>query len=214
MENLYIPEIDFTVPTELNVQTFNFWSLKNDSLNEYTFIENIFTPEEIQEIIKIGLAHQQIESRTGDGRGFSEIRKSRNSWLPPSSITSWIYERIQRAIEEANKHFEFDLHSIENLQFTEYDSKYMGNYGKHIDKFQNATTPGSHRKLSFSVQLTDDNSYEGGDLIVYNGDNGVIANRSKGTINFFPSYATHEVTPVKKGTRYSLVSWCSGPKFR
>jgi len=31
---------------------------------------------------------------------------------------------------------------------------------------------------------------------------------------FFPSYTLHEVTPVTKGTRYTLVGWVHGPAFK
>ena len=31
---------------------------------------------------------------------------------------------------------------------------------------------------------------------------------------FFPSFLMHRVTPVKQGTRYSLVSWFLGPPFK
>ena len=30
----------------------------------------------------------------------------------------------------------------------------------------------------------------------------------------FPSYVLHEVQPVTKGTRYSLVAWAAGKPFK
>ena len=30
----------------------------------------------------------------------------------------------------------------------------------------------------------------------------------------FPSYVLHEVTPVTKGERYSLVAWLTGKPFK
>ena len=38
--------------------------------------------------------------------------------------------------------------------------------------------------------------------------------RNRGTIIVFPSFLEHQVTPVTKGTRYSLVQWYSGPDWR
>ena len=38
--------------------------------------------------------------------------------------------------------------------------------------------------------------------------------KEKGTIIFFSSNLQHEVTPVTKGTRNSLVSWVQGPNLR
>ena len=38
--------------------------------------------------------------------------------------------------------------------------------------------------------------------------------RDQGYVAVFPSYVLHEVTPVTKGTRYSLVSWVTGKSFK
>jgi PKHD-type hydroxylase len=37
--------------------------------------------------------------------------------------------------------------------------------------------------------------------------------RKKGAITVFPSFIWHRVTPVIKGTRYSLVVWNCGKPF-
>lgn len=214
MQNLFLPEIDYNAPAEYNMPAFAWWDLKNSSSPDWFTIDNCFSPQECLEIIKIGKIHAINESKTGDGRPFSDIRKSKNSWIPPSEISQWIFLKIQEKINDVNHHFEFDLHSIENLQFTEYDCTYTGYYGKHIDKFPSATSPGSYRKLSFSLQLSNSCDYEGGDLLLYNGKEPIYGNKKMGSINFFPSYLLHEVTPVTKGKRYALVSWIHGPKFK
>lgn len=214
MENLFLPELDLNKPPEFNMKTFGWWSLKNDNLSEYLSISQTFNESECNEIIKLGKSFVMNESKTGDGKGFTDIRKSMNSWIPPCDITQWLYVKVQNLLLEANKHFEFELHSIEPLQFTEYSEQYSGNYGPHIDKFETSHSPNSHRKLSFSIQLSNQDRYEGGELLVYNKKEPIVADKRKGSINFFPSYTLHEVTPVTKGKRYCLVGWCSGPKFR
>jgi PKHD-type hydroxylase len=70
------------------------------------------------------------------------------------------------------------------------------------------------RKLSFTVQLSDTKDYKGGDLVFHYKSQPVKAYREKGMVVVFPSTMLHEVTPVKKGTRYSLVGWVAGPRFR
>ncbi|MBI4521691.1 MAG: 2OG-Fe(II) oxygenase, partial [Gemmatimonadetes bacterium] len=42
----------------------------------------------------------------------------------------------------------------------------------------------------------------------------VVATRGKGQAFLFPSYIGHRVTPVTRGIRRSLVTWCVGPAFR
>ena len=62
-----------------------------------------------------------------------------------------------------------------------------------------------------SIILNDD--YKGGELEIKGPLNFNIPN-TMGTIIVFPSYFTHRVKPVRRGTRYSLVAWFGGPKFK
>ena len=99
-------------------------------------------------------------------------------------------------------------HDKEGVQFSKYNEGCF--YGKHVDYADNYEH--KTRKLSLSLQLSDENEYEGGELILYNNiQNDVITLcKSKGTIVVFDSRITHEVTPVTSGTRYSLVKWYHG----
>lgn len=215
MKNLSLEEVDFNKPPKFNVETFSFWNVKNDLNYDCICLESQFTKDEVNDIIKFGRSFSFNKSKTQDGTEFSDIRRSYNSWIPPCDITRNLYIRINNLITEVNeKYFNYDLISLEHLQYTEYDEDYEGEYVTHMDRFLNPAFPGSHRKLSFSIQLTDPSTYEGGDLLLYTGQEPVYANKLLGTINFFPSYLLHRVTPVTKGSRYSLVGWVSGPKFR
>ncbi len=80
---------------------------------------------------------------------------------------------------------------------------------------------GKIRKLSVTINLTPEENYEGGNLKFDFGrhaDNEQIHEakvaRAQGTVIVFPSYSYHCVTPVTRGTRYSLVLWCSGRPFK
>ena len=97
------------------------------------------------------------------------------------------------------------------VQFTAYDSEEKGFYGKHIDMMYKSN---GTRKLSMSVQLSEPEDYEGGSLLLYTGEEPLTLPKSRGTALFFPSYSLHEVTPVTKGLRYSLVAWFLGPRFK
>ena len=66
------------------------------------------------------------------------------------------------------------------------------------------------RKISMSLMLNDD--YEGGELEIM--DTPPQPKWGVGQMVFFPSYQYHEVKPVTKGTRYSLVLWFLGPPLR
>jgi PKHD-type hydroxylase len=97
----------------------------------------------------------------------------------------------------------------QGLQFTRYQAP-GEHYEWHIDRGMQTGT----RKLSLSLQLSDPDDYEGGDLEMWFGGEPTKASRERGMMTFFPSYVMHRVTPVTKGVRYSLVCWISGPPFK
>ena len=111
----------------------------------------------------------------------------------------------------------FDLTSApECIQYTEYHGSDMGEYAWHQDIGPNEL---SARKISITVQLSDDNEYEGGELLFWMGgnsleDNNLVAPRGKGTVVLFPSYVVHAVKPVTKGIRKSFVLWLGGGHYK
>lgn len=127
----------------------------------------------------------------------------------------YIADMIWYHVEQANRmQFGFDICSIQGIQHTTYDSSNRGEYKFHIDTFWGSPMA-YDRKLSIVIQLSDENSYEGGDFMLDPQVSPPIPNvRKKGTIFVFPSFLLHCVTPVTRGVRNSLVSWIEGPKFR
>ena len=120
---------------------------------------------------------------------------------------------MAQAITDTNeKFFKFDLTMIEKLQFTEYSADELGCYDQHIDPLVWCVP--HNRKLSFVLQLSDPSEYEGGDLKLYTSKEPTVVTKMKGLAVFFPSYILHEVTPVTKGTRRTLVGWVHGPSFK
>lgn len=76
------------------------------------------------------------------------------------------------------------------------------------------------RKLSVTLSLNDPSEYTGGnlkfDLGPHNKDRYHTCKeiRPRGSLIVFPSHIYHQVTPVTKGTRFSLVAWNLGKPFR
>ena len=191
------------------------WYLSTD-INEPWAWVNVFSPEDCKHIIEICSSLDKIKAQVGsreDQKLNENYRKTNISWVPVTDNTKWIFERCTAAILYANDtYFKYDLHKLESLQFTCYD-EHGSYYNKHVDSMYKSTQSGQ-RKLSFSIQLTDASEYEGGNLMLHYGNDGVSANKTQGTGSFFPSYTLHEVTPITSGVRYSLVGWCIGPRFK
>ena len=184
------------------------WNFYLDKINTYAWIENVFTKEECEMIITIANKKGLIPGVT---HGKTDIRKSKISWLNPSDNLDWAYRKITDAVLYLNeKYFNFDIFGLnEGLQFTNYKAP-GDKYGKHVDRSLDFTI----RKLSLSIQLTDPKKYEGGELWLYEDDKGVLMKKDQGALVVFPSFVLHEVKPVTKGERNSLVAWVTGKNFK
>lgn len=192
----------------------NSWPIQNGFYDNtsWTWRENIFTEPELDKIVRQGLEAGVHDATVGVG-DVNSYRASGISWLDPEdSKYDWIYSTLEPLIRQVNyEHFRFELTHILPLQFTTYTEDNQGHYKPHLDLGRSAPT----RKLSFSLQLSDPFHHEGGILqFPYNKVEPEQAPKARGKIIFFPSYMLHEVTPVTKGTRYSLVGWVAGPLFK
>lgn len=199
-------------------------------------------PNKIIDIIEEDLAEnfndQLQDSRVGDGN-FGEVNKdkrnAKHAWVPSHHwIAGFVWHYVMRANRE---NFLYDLTNIdgESLQYTVYgegeyynwhiDQGISSNYkpiwqGDHNNVKDSATdflNKNSEivRKLSFSLLLSDPDTYEGGNLQFLDEENrSYIAPRQRGTIILFDSRTQHRVQKVKKGVRKSLVGWTCGPRWR
>ena len=191
---------------EINNST---WSFYLDHIYTYAFLDNFISKDECEKIIKIAKAEKIIEGKTFNNS--KNERKSNIVWLFPNEKLDWLFRRITDAVIHLNeKFYKFDLYGmVEGLQFTNYKAPY-GKYNKHVDRALNR----SIRKLSVSIQLTDPKEYEGGELKLYESSLPSIMSKKQGTLILFPSFILHEVTPVTKGERNSLVAWITGKNFK
>ena len=191
------------------------WPLVSISKDNTSWValENIFTNQELDEIVVQG---NRVKKTSGTVSGsISDYRVCDIAWLKSDEVESdfdWVYATLTDAIKKVNnEYFQFDLTHLTALQFTVYDGKNNSNYQKHMDLGRSFP----NRKLSFSIQLSNDNEYTGGDLrFHYIKTQPEIAPRTRGKIIFFPTWMIHDVTPVTQGIRYSLVGWVNGPNFK
>ena len=176
-------------------------------------IEDLLTPQECQDVIAYG---ESLGLADGDAyfpreepsqRVDLNVRVAQSVMLPHNEDTAWLVERINAAIAEINKTFEFDLSKripVE-LMFCKYPVG--GHFGVHLDNMGAV----SARKLSCSIQLSQSADYEGGELVVFGSPNARDGeSRAIGGMTGFPSFVMHKVRKVTQGTRYCLVVWAFG----
>lgn len=210
------------------------WTFLAKDHQAYCTTTGMFTPPELDAIVAMKSVLQREAAQVGDAAtataiGFKkisgaegtvvvkrpEIRDSDVWWLAPSTGTEWLFQRVEEIITQLNdKFFHLALSEFQGLQLTEYSGDRAGHYGAHVDSGY-SMSPTRRRKLSFSMQLSDPADYDGGELALYeNSLTPSIIPRAKGTIAVFRSHILHEVRPVTRGTRDSLVAWAEGPEVR
>jgi PKHD-type hydroxylase len=187
------------------------WILNQSKDNKFwTWRADMFSSEELDRIVDVG---RELSSQQGVALGADpDYRRSQIGWFNAEDQHAWIYNTLTWNVQTVNQdYFEYELTHIEPLQFAEYDSSYQGHYGKHLDIGRNM---GGSRKLSFILQLSDPEDYEGGEVRLHHTSEPLVLPKERGKLIFFPSWTLHDVTPVTQGIRRSLVGWVAGPKFK
>ena len=223
-------------------------------LNNYFYkIPGAFTAEECDQFHELARHIQLGTGKVGLGKHDPDMkdeedlvdfrsRKSVTGWFEPAKLPEHLMGKIVEMTNLANHEggWNFDLCYQENLQYTIYNGAPVGEKGGyyhwHADHGGEVGDDGRHRKLSWVIQLTDPQEYEGGNFQFIEpwkqfwdlGREGgrkefdldsMIATvpwscKAKGTFLAFPSFLFHQVTPVLAGTRISLVGWVQGFPYR
>jgi PKHD-type hydroxylase len=167
----------------------------------------IFSAEDCRRIISLSENRRQRAGTMMYAR--PNVRKSTIAWIDIQADSQWLYEKVWNTFQAVNRWFKYDLFGlVDEIQFAKYG---VGDgFGWHLDAGGGQT---STRKLSMSVQLCDDGEYGGGDLEICACPQ-LDPHRRCGTLIVFPSFLAHQVTPVTRGTRCSLVAWAHGPTFK
>ena len=194
-------------------------------------------PKDIVEIIEKDLT-EKFDSSMQDSRLHGDAlnkdkRNSKNTWIPSHY---WIAGFLWHYVERANReNFLYNLKCIdgESLQYTRYGvgefynwhndaglatqfkPSAVGNDGEKIMQDYIPQMTENVRKLSFSIQLSDPDDYEGGNVILLDeSGNRYVAPRQRGAIVLFDSRTQHQVCKVRKGVRKSIVGWVVGPRWK
>ena len=194
-------------------------------------------PEDIVDIIERDISEdfdeQMQDSRLVGDTLNREQRNSSNAWIPTHHwVGGFLWHYIMRANRE---NFLYDLRNIDNesMQYTRYGEG-------EFYKWHNDAGIGSHykpvssgnrieglaqdfvnenielvRKLSFTLQLSHPDDYEGGNVqFIDETGKSYFAPRKRGALVLFDSRTSHRVLKVTKGVRKSIVGWVVGPRWK
>jgi PKHD-type hydroxylase len=189
--------------------------------SSHVVVPRAMTPAQCDRVVALGERLRLADGELADGASRDEsLRRSKVAWIGPGPDTAWLYDKLARVAQRANRRYGFDLTGFgEDLQYTVYDEP-GAFYTWHQDGL---TGEVATRKLAVVVQLSDPADYEGADLELFDQVADLTpeelaeanaAKRDRGTAVVFPAFEYHRVTPLVSGVRRSLVVWISGPPFR
>ena len=195
-------------------------------------------PSDMMDIIEADLTdtfdEQMQTSRLMGNAEVLEKRNSTNAWVP---TTYWIGGLIWHYFKRANdEFFHYDIECIdaESMQYTQYElnQQYNWHQDEGVASYYKPQASGNRqderrvqdfinreaeqvRKISCSLQLSDDEDYEGGGTQVRDVDSSMITiPRGRGSLFFFDSRMQHRAKTVTKGIRKSLIAWAVGPRWK
>lgn len=153
------------------------------------------------------------------GEDEDDERRSRLLWLDNDH---WVGGLATHFAYHANLKWNFDIIGLAELSILRYDGGgkfdwHIDAMGKELGNYEIGHGRPRERKLSVTVNLSDPNSYVGGDLQFQNDRAQVVGNasvRNQGSVTVFPSTSPHRVTELTSGTRYALVAWLIGEPLR
>ena len=197
------PTTNPTQPTQVQLNANNqFCSILHASF---------FQPNQCDAIVKQCVDELWMSGETIGGGVNKKIRNVEQQVMPIDQ-QGWPLTRILELAKQANNaRFKFDVEG-----FLDVDAPMIMRYtkGGHYDWHVDTGNSVCHRKLSFTIQLSDSKDYEGGDVEFIGSKVYTKAFRQKVMCIIYPSFLPHRVTKVTKGTRNAIVGWIHGPTFR
>lgn len=134
-----------------------------------------------------------------------KIRKNKIRFLRAKKYPelAWLFERINHAVEAFN-----DTNGLSPLKGLEYNAVQLGQYAKEdFYSWHQDRGPPVKRLVSFSIQLSPSDAYEGGTLQLLTREGVISTDKTIGTLSLFTSSTAHRIAPIMSGIRYSLVGW-------
>ena len=128
---------------------------------------------------------------------------------------SWVGGMVWHYILRANReNFLYNLSGLDgdSIKYKVYNEGEGQTW--HVDAKPLDDDEEDVRKISFTVQLSDVEDYEGGNVQFLDEiGKPYVLPRDRGTVALFDSVTRHRVTKVTKGTRKSLVGWAVGKSW-
>lgn len=194
---------------------FNFTDLaelqnsKNPTLDIVSINKSsLFDKEQCELVLKNTIEELWLPTKVIGDENLHEAHRQKLR----GEITGFPFMEIRDVTKQANNEiYDFALLGIIDQDFPQvYRYSKKDHYDWHIDL--NVMTPS--RKMTFIVNLSDPNSYEGGEIEFLNINTLENNISEQGSCLIFPSYMPYRIKEVKSGTKFLIVGHVHGALFK
>lgn len=163
-------------------------------------------------------AHAATVYGLGETSAVDERVRKVTRLMPAAATVEFVRQRLLEMRAAVGAHFGISLESCEVPQFLRYRvgdffvAHQDGNTGLLLSDREQARKVSVVILLNRECEMPEAGSYGGGSLVFTEWRPGRIRGQYRltgeaGTLVAFPAETTHEVIPVTRGERYSIVSW-------
>ncbi len=164
-------------------------------------LQNLCSPEEVAQLRQLASESEYADGRKTAGWAAREVKRNEQVEAGPRIDT--IRTLVRKALERNPLFKSFaQPKSITRMLVSRYTAGME--YGRHVD---DALMGGRRVDLSFTLFLSDPETYQGGELVIEGLDGETEIKLSPGDVVVYPTAALHRVAEVSSGERLAVVGW-------
>lgn len=164
-------------------------------------IDNLLPPDLCDTLAAVLGTAEFVDGRASAGWTASPVKKNEQAAF--DLAVEECRERVQTALlgHETFQIFAFPKHII-GPAFARY--RPGDHYGAHTD---DAIMGGVRTDISFTIFLSDPQSYDGGELVIETAAGVDTVKAARGSLFAYPAVTLHRVAPVTRGERLVAIGW-------
>lgn len=179
----------------------------------FNFIKSgVLSESELQKIAQETQSYKDKKGKAGlmgkNGKEsyYKEDTRLSDIYFPKLADAPRTYNIIQSLIIEEYAGSDLNIGNISEFQYVHYPVG--GKFTWHSDIINRPDAEGRVRGLTFSLNLSEETDYTGGELqLKINKEKTVTLGKKRGSYLIFPSFMVHQVTVVESGVREAIVVW-------
>lgn len=164
-------------------------------------LQNVCTAETVEQLRQLAGESDYADGRKTAGWAAREVKRNEQVEAGPRIDT--IRNLVRKALMAHPLFVSFTQpKSITRMLVSRYTQGME--YGLHVD---DALMGGRRADLSFTLFLSEPDSYQGGELVMESVDGETEIKLAPGEVVVYPTAALHRVAPVTSGERVAVVGW-------